>query len=297
MFNVAFIGLGRMGGPMAGHLARAGHRVFVYNRGRARAESWAAVYGGKVCSTPAEAADGADFVFICVGNDSDLFEVTCGPQGALSSMRHGAVLVDHTTTSAQIVDQVGQRSSAIGISFLDAPVSGGEAGAVKGALSIMVGGDVDAFNKVRPVLASYGSRVVHMGASGSGQRTKMVNQICIAGLVQALAEAIAFAENAQVDIAKALTVIAAGAAQSWQLDNRGMSMHESRFDFGFAVDLMRKDLHLCRDEAACNGSQLPITNAVDAFYAELQRRGGGRLDTSSLVTLLAADKPAKFQGV
>jgi 3-hydroxyisobutyrate dehydrogenase-like beta-hydroxyacid dehydrogenase len=290
MANVAFIGLGRMGGPMAGHLAKSGHHVSVYNRSAARAKVWAGSYNGIICATPAEAAGNADYVFTCLGNDSDLEEVVCGSQGVLSSMRSGAFLIDHTTTSARIVNVVEWASVERGVQFLDAPVSGGEAGAINGELSIMVGGNEAAFDQCLHVLTSYGKRVVHMGVSGAGQRTKMANQICIAGVIQALAEAVAFAENAQLDMAKVLHVIAGGAGQSWQLDNRGVTMHERRFDFGFSVDLMRKDLGLCRDEASRNGSHLPMTSVIDEFYAELQHRGAGHLDTSSLIELLATTR-------
>ena len=231
-----------------------------------------------------------------MGDDADLVEVVCGSSGVLPSMRGDAVLIDHTTTSVRIVDVLERASAERGVQFLDAPVSGGEAGAIKGELSIMVGGSKAAFDQSLSVLTSYGTRVVHMGLSGTGQRTKMANQICIAGVIQALAEAVAFAENAQLDMAKVLRVIAGGAGQSWQLDNRGASMHERRFDFGFSVDLMRKDLELCRDEASRNGSHLPVTSVIDEFYAELQHQGAGHLDTSSLVKLLAGNSRSSLRG-
>ncbi len=286
--RVAFLGLGVMGGPMAGHLAARGHAVTVYNRTAARAQAWVQRHGGRAAPTPAEAARGADFVFLCVGNDADLFSVALDERtGALAGMAPGGVLVDHTTASADAARRLDAAARARGVGFLDAPVSGGQAGAERGALSIMVGGEAEVFARAEPILrAAYGKTVAHLGPAGNGQLTKMANQIAIAGLVQALAEALAFAGHAGLDGAKVLEVIGGGAAGSWQMANRGATMLEGKFDFGFAVDWMRKDLGFCLAEAARNGSRLPVTAVVDAFYAAVQARGGGRLDTSSLITLL-----------
>jgi 3-hydroxyisobutyrate dehydrogenase len=284
--NLAFIGLGVMGGPMAGHLAKAGHRVTVYNRTASRAQDWVATYGGTAKPTPREAALDADIVFACVGNDDDLRQVTMGVDGAFAGMDPGALFVDHTTASAEVARELAADAEARGIAFLDAPVSGGQAGAEKGILTVMVGGDETAFAKAEPVIRHFGRAVTLMGPSGAGQLTKMVNQICIAGLVQALSEGIAFAEHAGLDAVKVIEVISKGAAQSWQMENRSPTMIEGRFDFGFAVDWMRKDLSIVLDEARRNGARVPVAALVDQFYATIQARGGNRWDTSSLVTLL-----------
>jgi 3-hydroxyisobutyrate dehydrogenase-like beta-hydroxyacid dehydrogenase len=289
--DVAFLGLGVMGGPMAGHLARAGHRVTVYNRTPARAEAWVAQHTGEGLSaamapTPREAAQQADIVFLCVGNDDDLRSVVLGPDGALAGLRAGGVLVDHTTASADVARELAALTAAQGGRFIDAPVSGGQAGAVNGVLTVMCGGDAAAFETVRPVAMAFARAITLLGESGAGQLAKMVNQICIAGLVQGLSEAIAFGQNAGLDMQQVLDVIGKGAAQSWQMDNRGKTMVEGRFDFGFAVDWMRKDLGLVLDEARRNGSRLPVTALVDQFYAEVQALGGQRWDTSSLIKRL-----------
>jgi 3-hydroxyisobutyrate dehydrogenase-like beta-hydroxyacid dehydrogenase len=286
MAKVAFIGLGVMGFPMAGHLAAQGHDVTVFNRSPARAEAWLKAHKGHSASTPAAAARGAEFVFTCVGNDQDLFQVTLDADGALSGMHAGAILIDNTTASAAAAGRLHEEAGKRGVDFLDAPVSGGQAGAENGKLTVMVGGEQAAFDRAEPVIASFARSVVLMGPGGAGQLTKMVNQICIAGLVQALSEGLAFAEKAGLDGQRVIDVISKGAAQSWQMENRGGTMLERKFDFGFAVDLMRKDLGICFDEAQRNGSQLPVTAMVDQFYAEVQKRGGGRFDTSSLITLL-----------
>ncbi|MCC7100174.1 MAG: NAD(P)-dependent oxidoreductase [Rubrivivax sp.] len=284
--RVAFLGLGVMGAPMAAHLARAGHAVCVYNRTTAKAEAWVREHGGTHAATPAAAAAGADFVLACVGNDDDLRAVVLGPQGAFAGMKPGAVFVDHTTASAAVARELHGQAAAAGLAFVDAPVSGGQAGAENGVLTVMCGGDADAFEAMRPVAMAYARAVTRVGASGAGQLAKMVNQTCIAGLVQGLSEAIAFGERAGLDMKLVLEVIGKGAAQSWQLDNRGKTMVEDRFDFGFAVDWMRKDLGLVLDEARRNGARLPVTALVDQFYADVQRLGGGRWDTSSLVRRL-----------
>jgi 3-hydroxyisobutyrate dehydrogenase len=284
--DLAFIGLGVMGGPMAGHLAKAGHRVTVYNRTGSRAGAWVAANGGAARPTPREAAEGADIVFACVGNDDDLRHVTTGADGAFAGMKTGAIFVDHTTASAQVARELHAEAAKAGIAFLDAPVSGGQAGAEKGILTVMVGGDEAAFAIAEPVIRHFGRAVTLMGPSGAGQLTKMVNQICIAGLVQGLSEGIAFAEHAGLDAAKVIDVISKGAAQSWQMENRSTTMIENRFDFGFAVDWMRKDLSIVLDEARRNGARVPVAALVDQFYAVVQARGGNRWDTSSLVTLL-----------
>jgi 3-hydroxyisobutyrate dehydrogenase-like beta-hydroxyacid dehydrogenase len=284
--NVSFLGLGVMGYPMAGHLARAGRRVTVYNRTAATAARWLAQYPGTSAPTPAAAAAGADLVLMCVGNDDDLRTVVLGADGALAAMRPGTILVDHTTASAEIARELHAAAKARGVGFLDAPVSGGQAGAENGKLTIMVGGDSDAFARAEAVLAHYGRAVTLMGGPGSGQLTKMFNQICIAGLVQALAEGITFAEKAGLDVERGLDVISKGAAQSWQMENRGRTMLADEFDFGFAVDWMRKDLGLCLAEARARGAALPVTALVDQFYARVQAAGGGRWDSSSLIRIL-----------
>jgi 3-hydroxyisobutyrate dehydrogenase-like beta-hydroxyacid dehydrogenase len=284
--RVAFIGLGVMGYAMAGHLATAGHRVTVYNRTAAKAEAWVTQHGGASAATPAEAARDAEVVFSCVGNDDDLRGVVLGGDGAFAHMSPGTVFVDHTTTSAIVARELAGIGGEKGLAYLDAPVSGGQAGAEKGQLTVMVGGDEKAFNTAEPLMRAYGKAVTLMGPVGNGQLTKMVNQICIAGLVQGLSEALQFAARAGLDAHKAVEVISKGAAQSWQMENRAATMIDDKFDFGFAVDWMRKDLCICLDEARANGSLLPVTALVDQFYAELQSRGGGRWDTSSLIRLL-----------
>jgi 3-hydroxyisobutyrate dehydrogenase/2-hydroxy-3-oxopropionate reductase len=284
--KVAFLGLGVMGYPMAGHLARAGHAVTVYNRSPAKAQAWVAEFGGAAKSSPREAATGADIVFSCVGNDDDLRSIVLGANGAFAGMQPGAVLVDHTTASADVARELYGAAKNLGLSFIDAPVSGGQAGAQNGALTVMCGGDETAFESVKPVALAFSRAFTLMGASGSGQLTKMVNQICIAGLVQGLSEAIAFGQKAGLDMNQVLDVIGKGAAQSWQLDNRGKTMVADQFDFGFAVDWMRKDLGLVLDEAKRNGARLPVTALVDQFYADVQAMGGNRLDTSSLIKRL-----------
>jgi 3-hydroxyisobutyrate dehydrogenase len=294
--KVAFIGLGVMGFPMAGHLARAGHAMTVYNRTPAKARQWAEKYGtthgGAAAPSPAAAAAGADLAMLCVGNDDDVRAVTLGPEGALAAMKHGAILVDHTTASATVARELYAAAKARGVRFLDAPVSGGQAGAENGKLTIMVGGDADAFAVAEPVLACYARAVTLMGGPGSGQLTKMVNQICIAGLVQGLSEGINFGMRAGLDIERVLDVIGKGAAQSWQMDNRGKTMIADKFDFGFAVDWMRKDLAICLAQARADGAALPVTALIDQFYARIQARGGGRWDTSSLIRLLRdSDRP------
>lgn len=290
MASVAFIGLGVMGYPMAGHLARAGHEVTVYNRTAEKAGQWVAEHGGRSCPTPAEAATEQDFIMICVGNDNDLTDVVSGPEGVLAGARSGAVIVDHTTASAEVARRLAGLAGEQGVGFLDAPVSGGQAGAEHGQLTVMVGGEEAVFDLARPVINSYARMVKLMGPVGNGQLTKMVNQICIAGLVQGLAEALHFAQCAGLDGEAAMAVISKGAAQSWQLENRHKTMLAGEFDFGFAVDWMRKDLAIVLDEARSNGAQLPVTALVDQFYAEVQKLGGGRWDTSSLIARL---KPGK----
>ncbi|MGD9600627.1 MAG: NAD(P)-dependent oxidoreductase [Gammaproteobacteria bacterium] len=286
MSHVAFIGLGVMGYPMAGHLARAGHAVTVYNRTGERAARWRAEFGGQVAATPAAAARQAEFVISCVGNDDDLRAVCDGPEGALAAMSPGTVYVDHSTTSAAVARELAGRAAERGIVFLDAPVSGGQSGAQNGILTVMVGGDVGAYDRAAPVLGAYGRSIRRMGESGAGQLTKMVNQVCCAGVIQGLAEALNFALQAGLDPDAVIAVISKGAAQSWQMDNRATTMVEGRFEFGFAVDWMRKDLGIVLDEGRRNGAPLPLTALVDQFYGELQRRGHHRLDTSSLMLLL-----------
>jgi 3-hydroxyisobutyrate dehydrogenase-like beta-hydroxyacid dehydrogenase len=275
-----------MGFPMAGHLARAGHSVTVYNRTAAKADAWTAKHGGRAAGTPALAAKDAELVMLMVGNDDDVRAVAQGQEGALAAMKPGTILIDHTTASATVARELHAGAKARGVHFLDAPVSGGQAGAENGKLTIMVGGDKEAFARAEPVLACYGRAVTLMGPAGAGQLTKMVNQICIAGLVQGLSEGINFGVRAGLDIEQVLDVIAKGAAQSWQMDNRGKTMAADKFDFGFAVDWMRKDLAICLAEARGNGAALPVTSIVDQFYARIQARGGGRWDTSSLIRLL-----------
>ena len=284
--RLAFIGLGVMGLPMAGHLARAGHHVTVYNRTAAKAQAWAAEFGGAAAPTPQQAADGAGIVFACVGNDDDLRTVTVGAEGAFAGMKPGAVFVDHTTASAEVARELSAQALARGLHFVDAPVSGGQAGAVNGMLTVMCGGDQAAFDAIKPVTLAFARAVTLVGESGAGQLAKMVNQVCIAGLIQGLSEGIAFGQKAGLDMKLVLEVIGKGAAQSWQLDNRGPTMVEDRFNFGFAVDWMRKDLGLCLEEARRNGAQLPVTALVDQFYADVQAMGGQRWDTSSLIKRL-----------
>ena len=284
--RVAFIGLGVMGGPMAGHLATAGHEVTVFNRTREKAEAWVGTHGGALAETPAEAASGVELIFACVGNDDDVREVTLGTDGAFSAMDEGAVFVDHTTASATLARELAQAAQRSGLGFLDAPVSGGQAGAEQGRLTIMVGGDQEVFARAHPVMDSYAKAVTRMGPAGAGQLTKMVNQICIAGLIQGLSEGLDFGLKAGLDMDRVIDVISQGAAQSWQMENRGKTMIRGAFEFGFAVDWMRKDLGICRDEAAHSGAQLPVAEIVDGFYEEIQKRGGGRWDTSSLIDLL-----------
>jgi 3-hydroxyisobutyrate dehydrogenase len=284
--KIAFLGLGVMGFPIAGHLKRAGHDVVVYNRTSATAAKWIAAYGGSSAPTPQEACQGRDFVFACVGNDDDLRAVTVEGSGAFAGIAPGAVFVDHTTASATIARQLDREAKSRGFGFIDAPVSGGQAGAENGQLTVMCGGDRDDFTKAARVIAAYARSCRLMGPAGAGQLTKMVNQICIAGLVQALSEGLRFAEAAGLDPQAAIDVISKGAAQSWQMDNRHKTMIARKFDFGFAVDWMRKDLAICLDEARRNGASLPVAALVDQFYGEIQSRGGRRWDTSSLITRL-----------
>ena len=286
MTNVAFLGLGVMGFPMAGWLARAGHHVTVYNRTQAKAERWAATYTGRVAATPAQAAAGAEIVFSCVGDDPDLREVTLGSDGALAAMRAGAIYVDHTTASATVAREIAAAGRARGVQCLDAPVSGGQAGAEQGKLTVMVGGERAAFDTAEPVIRAYAHNVQLIGPAGSGQLTKMVNQIAIAGVVQGLAEAINFAQKAGLDVATVIETISKGAAQSWQMENRWKTMAEGKFDFGFAVEWMRKDLRICLQEARNNGAELPVAALVDQFYADVVGMGGKRWDTSSLIARL-----------
>ena len=285
-FQVAFLGLGVMGAPMAGHLALAGHQVTVYNRSEAKAHSWHAEFKGAWAATPREAAAQADIVFCCVGNDDDLRSVTLGPNGAFAGMKPGAVFVDHTTASATVAQELYAAAKSLALQFIDAPVSGGQAGAQNGALTVMCGGEAAAFERVKPVGMAFSKAFTLMGEAGAGQLTKMVNQICVAGLVQGLSEALAFGQKAGLDMNQVLEVIGKGAAQSWQLDNRGKTMVADQFDFGFAVDWMRKDLGLVLDEAKRNGARLPVTALVDQFYGDVQAMGGQRWDTSSLVKRL-----------
>jgi 3-hydroxyisobutyrate dehydrogenase len=288
MSRVAFIGLGVMGYPMAGHIRqKGGHEVTVYNRTLGKAQAWVAEFGGRAATTPEEAADGADFIFSCVGNDDDLRSVTTGKEGAFNSLKRGAIFIDNTTASANVARELFAAASERGAHFLDAPVSGGQAGAQNGTLTVMVGGDAEAFATAEPVIACYARAITLLGPSGAGQLTKMVNQICIAGLVEGLAEGIHFAQAAGLDVATVIETISKGAAQSWQMDNRWKTMAEGKFDFGFAVDWMRKDLSICLDEARRNGAHLPVTAIVDQFYSEVQAMGGRRWDTSSLIKRLS----------
>jgi 3-hydroxyisobutyrate dehydrogenase-like beta-hydroxyacid dehydrogenase len=284
--KVAFIGLGVMGFPMAGHLKAKGYDVIVYNRTASKAQDWAAKHGGRTAPTPAAAAKDCDFVMTMVGNDNDVIDVILGKDGALAGTKKGAVIVDHTTASAGVARKVFEAAKAKGVDFIDAPVSGGQAGAENGKLTVMCGGEAAPFERAKPVMDSYARAVTLLGAAGAGQLTKMVNQICIAGLVQGLSEGIAFAEKAGLDVNQVLDVISKGAAQSWQMENRGKTMHERKFNFGFAVDWMRKDLGICLEEAKRNGSKLPITQVILGYYDEISRGGGSRYDTSSLITRL-----------
>ncbi len=287
MAKVAFVGLGVMGYPMAGHLKNKGdHDVTVFNRTAAKAQTWVSQYGGKSAPTPKEAAASQDFVMVCVGNDNDLREVMLGKDGVFAGARKGAVVVDHTTASAEIARELFAEAKNRGFDFIDAPVSGGEAGAQNGVLTVMCGGDTAVFAKAEKVIAAYARACNLLGASGSGQLAKMVNQICIAGVVQGLAEALHFAQKANLDVEKLIATIAKGAAQSWQMENRYKTMTAGKFDFGFAVDWMRKDLGICLAEARRNGAHLPVTALVDQFYSEVQQMGGKRWDTSSLIALL-----------
>ncbi len=284
--KLAWIGLGVMGYPMAGHLARAKHELTIYNRTRAKADQWVKEYGGRSVATPREAADGADIVFSCVGNDHDLRAVTLGKDGAFASMKKGGLYIDHSTVSADVARELEKSARAAGFGFLDGPVSGGQAGAEKGILTVMVGGDAQAFAIAQPVMAHYGRAVTLMGSVGAGQLTKMVNQIAIVGLVQTLAEGLNFATRAGLDAKKVIEVISKGAAQSWQMENRGPTMVDDKFNFGFATDWMRKDLQICLDEARRNGALLPITAIIEQYYGKLQEKGHGRLDSSALMKLL-----------
>jgi 3-hydroxyisobutyrate dehydrogenase len=285
--KLAFLGLGVMGYPMAGHLARAGHDVTVYNRTASKAEAWCREHGGVRRETPGAAAAGADLAFICVGNDDDVRQVAESSGGALEGLKPGAILVDHTTSSAGLARELERRTKARGLGFLDAPVSGGQAGAVKGQLTVLVGGEEADFRTAEPVMRHYGQAVTLMGPAGSGQLTKMVNQILLAGIVQSLSEGLNFAQRAGLDANRVAAVLSKGAAQSWQLENRARTMIDGQFDFGFAVDWMRKDLSICLEEARRNGSSLPIAALVDQLYQRVQARGGSRWDTSSLIELLA----------
>jgi len=284
--NVSFIGLGVMGYPMAGHLQNNGYNVTVYNRTTVKAEKWVEEYKGSMAKTPGEASQNSEIVFMCVGRDEDIIEVMEGENGILSKITDGSIIVDHTTASAEIARNYYQKLKNKKLSFLDAPVSGGQAGAENGVLSIMIGGDEKDYNTVKPVLTSYGKAVELIGPSGSGQIAKMINQICIAGLVQGLSEAMAFGKKSNVDMEKVLSVISKGAAQSWQMENRYRTMLDGKFDYGFAVDWMRKDLSICFNEASKNGAILPVTKIVDKYYEEVQKNGGNRFDTSSLMTLV-----------
>ena len=286
MATCAFLGLGVMGYPMAGHLVAAGHRVTVYNRTTAKAERWVAEHGGAIATTPAAAAEGAEYVFLCVGDDPDVLAVTTGADGVLETMGEGTVLVDHTTASAVIAREVHAAAAAQGVGFVDAPISGGQAGAENGVLTVMCGGDQADFDRVAPVIDAYSRACNLLGGPGSGQLTKMVNQICIAGLVQGLSEGINFAQRAGLDVGSVVDTISKGAAGSWQMENRAQTMADGVFDYGFALDWMRKDLRICFQEAAANGSTLPVTEIVDGYYEQLQGLGLGRWDTSTLIHLL-----------
>ena len=286
MAKIAFLGLGVMGYPMAGHLAAKGHDVTVLNRTAAKAEKWVAEHGGQAASTPAQAAQGADYVFACVGEDNDVREMTVGEQGAFRAMPADSVFIDNTTASADVARELYAAAEQAGLHFIDAPVSGGQAGAENGKLTVMCGGDEQAYSRAEPLMQCYGARVTYMGSSGAGQLTKMVNQICIAGLVQGLSEALNFGQKAGLDMERVLGVVSGGAAQSWQMENRGSTMVKDEFDFGFAVDWMIKDLKICLAEANNNGAELPVTALVSQFYRRLSHQGFGRNDTSSLIRLL-----------
>ena len=287
MAKVAFLGLGVMGFPMAGHLlTKGGHEVTVYNRSAAKAKAWVEKFGGRAAETPKAAAEGQEFVMACVGNDNDLREVTIGSTGAFAGMKAGAVFVDHTTASAEVARELGAAADKLGFKFIDAPVSGGEAGAQNGVLTVMCGGDEATYKRAEPVIAAYARACKLLGPTGSGQLTKMVNQICIAGLVQGLSEGLHFAKKAGLDVNAVIETISKGAAQSWQMENRYKTMNDGKYEFGFAVDWMRKDLSICLDEARHNGASLPVTALVDNFYAEVQKMGGSRWDTSSLLARL-----------
>ena len=286
MYKMGFIGLGVMGWPMAGHLKKNGHDVTVYNRSSQKAESWLKKFKGKIVSTPKEASLGADFVFTCVGNDDDVLSVVDGKDGILSGIKKGSILVDHTTASSDLAINLNKKTSLLGVNFIDAPVSGGQAGAENGTLSIMCGGEKKIFDRVLPILESYGKNIALIGDVGSGQLSKMVNQICIAGLIQGLSEGINFGLKSNLDMKKVLDVISGGAAGSWQMNNRGVTMTKGEFNFGFAVDWMRKDLSICLKQSQKIGAKLPITSIIDEYYANIQKKGGGRWDTSSLISLL-----------
>ena len=284
--NVAFIGLGVMGYPMAGYISKAGHNVTVFNRTNSKAEKWISEYKGKMAVSPAEAAEGAEYIFTCVGNDNDLREVTFGENGAFKNIQKGAVYIDNTTASATIAREIHDYAKKNEFGSLDAPVSGGQAGAENGALTVMIGGDQADFDKAKDKIDCYSKKMKLLGGPGNGQLAKMVNQICIAGLVQGLSEAMAFGKKSNVDMEKVLSVISKGAAQSWQMENRYRTMLDGKFDYGFAVDWMRKDLSICFNEADKNGAILPVTKIVDKYYEEVQKNGGNRFDTSSLMTLV-----------
>ena len=288
--NVAFIGLGVMGFPMAGYISKAGHNVTVFNRTKSKAEKWIGEYKGKMANTPAEAADGADFIFTCVGNDNDLREVSLGEHGLFSTAKKGSVYIDNSTVSAEISRELYKTAKDKGFDFLDAPISGGQAGAEGGILTVMVGGDEGTFKKAQPVIDCYSQKVKLIGTSGSGQLTKMMNRMCIAGTVQGLSEAINFGINSGLDMDKVMETISKGAAQSWQMENRYRTMTDDKFDYGFAVDWMRKDLAIVIEEAKRNGSPVPITEIVDGYYAKVQEMGGNRWDSSSLIALLKKKK-------
>jgi 3-hydroxyisobutyrate dehydrogenase-like beta-hydroxyacid dehydrogenase len=289
MAKVAFIGLGVMGYPMAGHLSKGGHEVTVYNRTAAKAAKWAKKFGGKMAKTPRDAAKGKEIVFVCVGNDDDLRSVVLGDKGTLAGMSRGTILVDNTTASANVARELHGSARKAGVGFIDAPISGGQAGAENGALTVMCGGSKTHFNKVEPVIDCYARQVTLIGGPGSGQLTKMVNQICIAGLVQGLSEGVNFGLKAGLDMEKVIDTISKGAAGSWQMENRAATMVQGEFDFGFAVDWMRKDLGICFEEAKSNGARLPVAALVDQFYSTVQARGGKRWDTSALIHLLMND--------
>jgi 3-hydroxyisobutyrate dehydrogenase len=289
MSKVAFIGLGVMGYPMAGHISQNGYDVVVYNRTGEKAESWVKQYGGSAAATPRSAAADCDYVFACVGNDDDLRSVTLRDDGAFSGMKSGAVFVDNTTASAEVALELHGEAKALGLGFVDAPVSGGQSGAENGQLTVMCGGDPEDYDRARPVIDCYARMNTRLGGAGAGQLTKMVNQICVAGVIQGLAEGMNFGVRAGLDMDKVISVISKGAAQSWQMENRGPTMVEGEFDFGFAVDWMRKDLGICLTEAKNNNARLPVTALIDQFYAQVQARGGNRWDTSSLIQLLARD--------